>query len=102
MEKEKEILLGQFCDLASVLSENEIEIARKHIIAYDSNTTGQSQKMFQLFSEIVYKGTKNYDQLKEKISKDSSEFSFNRLIRRRIAGFYIDLSTANGYLSKYN
>lgn len=84
MKKEKEILLGQFCDLVTTLSDTEIEIARKHIIAYDSNTTGQSQKMFRLFSEIVYKGTKKYDTLKEIISKDSSDYSFNRLIRRTL------------------
>ena len=87
MKREKEILLGQFCDLATTLSEKEIEIARKHIIAYDSNVTGQTQKMFRLFKEIVYKGTKNYDKLKEKISKDSSDYSFNRLIRRTLYRF---------------
>tara|TARA_R110002096_G_scaffold378222_7_gene572130 strand:- start:6495 stop:8078 length:1584 start_codon:yes stop_codon:yes gene_type:complete len=83
-KREKEILLNQFLDLAEALTDQENEIARKHIIAYDSNTTGESQKMFRLFREIVSKKTKNYDSLKEKISKDSSDVSFNRLIRRTL------------------
>lgn len=83
-KREKEILLTHFLDLAMALTEQEVEIARKHIIAYDSNNTGVSQKMFRLFREIVYKKTKNYDTLKEIISKDSTDISFNRLIRRTL------------------
>ena len=84
MKREKEILISQFSDLIEAMDSTEIEIAKKHIIAYDSNTTGESQKMFQIFSELAFKANFNYKSLKSKISPLVTDTSFNRQIRRTL------------------
>lgn len=84
MAREKEILLSQFSSLIYAMDSTEIEIAKKHIIAYDSTTTGESHKMFQIFSEIVKVKNISYEELKNKVSPKVNNLSFNRQLRRTL------------------
>ncbi|MEQ8624016.1 MAG: hypothetical protein RJQ00_04150 [Vicingaceae bacterium] len=84
MAREKEILLTQLKDLIHVMDSTEIEIAKKHIVAYDSVTKNESQKMFTLFTKFLSISDIDYERLKEKVSPSITDFSFNRLLRRTL------------------
>ena len=84
MAREKEILITQFKDLVKAMDPMEIEIAKKHIIAYDSTTTGESQKMFQIFSEVLKDNDLKYETAKANVSPSITETSFNRQLRRTL------------------
>jgi len=89
MEKSRFII--QLNELIQSLQKSEISLARKHILAYESNHTANNRRMFQLFKLIAYKGIIDFDYLKKKISPDSNIESFNRLIRRTINRIYESL-----------
>jgi len=84
MAREKEILLSQFRDLVKAMDPLEIEIAKKHIVAYDSTTTGESQKMFQIFSEVLKDKDLTYEAAKANVSPSIADASFNRQLRRTL------------------
>lgn len=79
---EKERYLIQLLDVIRVLRGPESDVARKHLQAYESNHTVNRRKMFQLYKYIKINKIQSFDKLKKKISPDSTEDSFNKLIRR--------------------
>jgi hypothetical protein len=81
--REEEGLIEQFLALLHAMSSHEVLIAGKQVKAYDSNITGEGQKMFRLFN-LLKKGENSYVRLKEKISPEVNNKSFNRLIRRTL------------------
>lgn len=83
MKKKLDNLLNQIVELTSALTKQEVDTAYKHIIAYDSSIR-TSPKMALLFKAIVHKKIMQYEVLKKNIAHDSSEASFNRLIRRTL------------------
>jgi len=74
--------LKQLIDIANVLTSSELITAKKHLGAFESNYTSANKKMLRLFKEIVNNKRTDYDYLKKRISKDSNDNSFNKLIRR--------------------
>ena len=81
---ERERFLDLLLDLIDSMSRSELELTRKHLRAYASNFTHKRNKMFLLFDLIAYKGLRDYDAIKKKITPDIRENSFNRLIKRLI------------------
>lgn len=79
---EKERYLIQLLDVIRVLKGPESDIARKHLRAYESNHTINLRKMFLLYKYIKINDIQDYDKLKKRISPDSTDDSFNKLIRR--------------------
>lgn len=104
--------LQQLIDVISALSPSEIDVAKKHLSAYNSNHTIRTNKMFQLFHLIVFKKQRDYEKLKKKISSESDYRSFNRLIDRTLSRVEesliidVNLNRKGGYstvfLKKYN
>jgi hypothetical protein len=79
---EKERYLSQLLDIIQVLKGPELDLARKHLKAYESNHTVKRRKMFQLYKYIKINDIQNYGKLKKRVSPDSTDDSFNKLIRR--------------------
>lgn len=79
---EKNRYLNQLLDVIRVLRGSETELAKKHLIAYETNHTANNRKMFQLYKYIIINNIRDYDQLKKRLSPDSTDDSFNKLIRR--------------------
>lgn len=88
---EKNRFLSQLENLVAALHTSEIRLARKHILVYESNLTFKRQKMFLLFQLICRKGSIDFDKAKQKVSPESNESSFNRLIKRTIDRVYESL-----------
>lgn len=80
----KNIIFNQIVSLKGVLSPTEIEIAEKHILAYDSTFTVETQKMLHLFKCVVKSNDLNYKDLKKVVSPNIADGSFNRLMRRTL------------------
>jgi len=78
------LIFDQLFSLKKVLSRTEIEIAEKHILAYDSAHTSSNQKMLHIFQNIDKFNNLEINRLKESISPDISLDSFNRLMRRTL------------------
>lgn len=81
-KKAKERYLNQLIDIANILTSSELITAKKHLGAFETNYTKANKKMLRLFKEIVNNKRTDYDYLKKRISKDSNDNSFNKLIRR--------------------
>ena len=79
---EKERYLNQLLEVIQVLRGAESDVARKHLKAYESNHTVNLRKMFQLYKCIKINEIRDYEKLKKRISPDSTDDSFNKLIRR--------------------
>lgn len=79
---EKNRYLIQLLDVIRVLKGSEAELAKKHLKAYETNHTANRGKMFQLYKYIKIKHIEDYNKLKKKISPNSTDDSFNKLIRR--------------------
>ncbi len=79
---EKERYLNQLLDLIKVLKGPETDVARKHLKAYESNHTVNRMKMFHLYKYIKINEIRDYNKLKKRVSPDSTDESFNKLIRR--------------------
>ena len=82
IEMEKERYLNQLLDVIKVLRGPELDVARKHLKAYESNHTINRRKMFQLYKYIKINKIRDYEKLKKRISPDTTDDSFNKLIRR--------------------
>ncbi len=83
--------LIQLQKLIEALHTSEIRLARKHILAYESNHTTKHRKMFLLFQLICRKSRHDYSRIKQKVSPNSNNDSFNRLIKRTINRVYESL-----------
>ena len=83
--------LIQLQKLIEALHTSEIRLARKHILAYESNHTTKHRKMFLLFQLICHKSRHDYSRIKQKVSPNSNNDSFNRLIKRTINRVYESL-----------
>lgn len=79
---EKERYLNQLLDVIRVLKGPELDVARKHLKAYESNHTVNRRKMFLLYKYIKINEIGDYQKLKKRVSADSTDDSFNKLIRR--------------------
>ena len=79
---DKSRYLVQLIDVIRVLRGSEADLAKKHLKAYETNHTVKHRKMFQLYKYIKIKQIHDYEKLKKKISPDSNDDSFNKLIRR--------------------
>ncbi|MBL4709252.1 MAG: hypothetical protein JKY48_12525 [Flavobacteriales bacterium] len=79
---ERNRYLTQLLDVIRVLRGSEADLAKKHLIAYETNHTAKRRKMFQLYKYIKINDIEDYAKLKKKISPDSTDDSFNKLIRR--------------------
>ena len=79
---EKERYLNRLIDVIQILRKSESDLARKHLQAYESNHTVNRGKMFQLYKNIKINEIRDYAKLKKRISPDSNDDSFNKLIRR--------------------
>ena len=84
IEMTKEKYLNQLLEVIGVLRGPESDVARKHLQAYESNHTVNRRKMFELYKFIKINEIRDYDKLKKRISPDSTDDSFNKLIRRTI------------------
>ena len=82
IEMEKERYLNQLLDVIRVLKGPESDVARKHLKAYESNHTINLRKMVLLYKYIKINEIQDYDKLKKRISPNSTDDSFNKLIRR--------------------
>ncbi|MFT6947669.1 MAG: hypothetical protein ACJARP_002096, partial [Vicingaceae bacterium] len=65
---EKERYLSQLLDIIQVLKGPELDLARKHLKAYESNHTVKRRKMFQLYKYIKINDIQNYGKLKKRVS----------------------------------
>ena len=83
--------LVQLQNLVNALHSSEVRLARKHILAYESNHTLKHRKMFVLYQLICRKGMYDYSKIKQKVSPESNAESFNRLIKRTINRVYESL-----------
>lgn len=80
----KENYLIDLIEIIRVLKKNENEIAKKHLKAYGTNHTRRFLKMFQLYKAIKINEVQDFCKLKKKVSPNSTDESFNRLIKRTI------------------
>lgn len=74
--------LDELNELVSVLNKSEKELAKKHLIAYQSNHTKNSKKMLQLFQKVTDQKNMSFNKIKNSVSPESTLASFNRLISR--------------------
>jgi hypothetical protein len=81
---DKERFLNNLKQLIASLNKAEIDIAKKHLSAYETNYTSKQHKRLQLFQLIAYKGITNYDSIVKKVSPSTNQASFDRLIKRTI------------------
>ena len=69
-------------ELARILKKEEISIAKKFLIAFDSNVTRQTSKALKLFKLVLNKPEITREKAKKSVSKEISEDSFDRLVVR--------------------
>lgn len=78
----KKDYLEELKELISIMNGAEKRLFSKQLNAYYLNLKANEKKMFKLFTLLCKKKQFSYDDLKQKVSKNSSDDSFKRLIRR--------------------
>jgi hypothetical protein len=71
-------------ELSSSLKEEEINLAKKHLIAFESYRTKSPSQMLRLFKLILKNPDIQLDRAKKKIAPDSTLKSFNQLVKRTL------------------
>ena len=71
-------------DLTNSLSGEELNLAKKHLVAFESyNTTGPS-KMLQLFKNILKNPNISFESSKRTVGSDITLKSYNQLVKRTL------------------
>jgi len=71
-------------DLATSLREEEINLAKKHLVAFESYNTNAPSQMLRLFKFILKAPDKEFNKAKKAISPKNTTKSFNQLVKRTL------------------
>lgn len=71
-------------ELTKSLMGEELNLAKKHLVAFESYHTNTPSQMLRLFKLLLKNKDVKYEEAKNNISKSSSDKSFNQLIKRTL------------------
>ncbi|MAY83797.1 MAG: hypothetical protein CMP59_06640 [Flavobacteriales bacterium] len=89
-------------ELANSLKEEEINLAKKHLVAFESYRTKTPSQMLRLFKLILKTPDIQLDKAKRSVSPDNTLKSFNQLVKRTLdrvlESLILDINISRGDL----